>query len=66
MAIEYTMRAVCDGCGAEIEPVTQIKVSEIHHIRWTWQRKWKSSGIMQGLPNRYGKYKLYCAKCAGN
>lgn len=65
MAIEYTMRAACDKCGCEIEPLKVVKVGEIDNTRWDWRRKWKAEGVMEGLPNRYGKYKLYCAKCAG-
>lgn len=65
MAIEYTMRAVCDGCQREVEVRTVVKKSNIDSIRWNWSRKWKEEGVMEGLPNRYGKRKLYCAKCAG-
>jgi hypothetical protein len=66
MAIEYTIKATCDKCGAEIEPQTSVKKGNIECARWEWQRKWKQTGIMQGLPNRYGKYKLYCRHCAGS
>lgn len=66
MAIEYTIKAVCDKCGAEIEPQTPVKKGDIESTRWEWQRRWKKTGIMQGLPNRYGKYKLYCRTCAGS
>jgi hypothetical protein len=65
MSIEYTMRAVCDQCGTEIEPPTPVKKTDIDSLRWDWQHKWKRSGVMQGLPNNHGKYKLYCAECAG-
>ncbi len=65
MAIEYTMRAVCDQCGREIEPATKVKKSKIDSKRWEWERSWEAKGHMQGLPNLYGKRKLWCMKYAG-
>jgi hypothetical protein len=64
MAIEYTIRAICDKCGKEIEPQTTVKKGDIEATRWKWQRKWKKTGVLQGPPSRYGKYKLYCSQCA--
>lgn len=65
MGIEYTMRAACDECGVEIEPAKKVLVSNIKSQRWEWEMSWESKQIMLGLPNRYGKRKLWCAKCAG-
>ena len=64
--IEYHMRAVCDKCKTEIEPMTQVKFTYINSQRWDWKLKWKKLGVMLGLPNRFGKRYLYCSKCAGS
>ena len=66
MPIEYAMMAKCDQCGEVIEPAVKVLPSQINSQRWEWQRKWKEEGTMQGLPNLYGKKKLYCANCAGS
>lgn len=67
MAIEYTIRAVCDKCGGEIRPAKSTTVkSALETIRWCWKREWQREGVMQGLPNMAGKFKLYCARCAGS
>lgn len=34
MAIEYTMTATCDKCGAMIEPPTDVKQSQLDLTRW--------------------------------
>lgn len=65
MAIEYTIKAVCDRCKATIEPQMPVKKTDIDCQRWEWERKWSKQGVMLGLPSRYGKRKLYCAACAG-
>jgi len=65
MAIKYTMTAICDRCGKEVEPPTDVRPSEIDCTRWRWKDKWKKSGVMRGLKPKYGQAKLYCAKCAG-
>lgn len=65
MAIEYTMSAKCDQCGALIEPATVVRKSEINSTRWEWLRKWAARGVMLGLPSLRGQPKLYCERCAG-
>lgn len=65
MSIKYSMVATCDGCSAEINRNDDAKITEIDSVRWDWKQDWKAKGIMQGLPNLYGKKKLFCATCAG-
>lgn len=67
MAIEYYMRAACDKCGREIEPMTKQKGrADIDPQRWEWADKWRDEGVMRGLAPRMRQAKLYCAKCAGS
>lgn len=65
MAIEYTMRAVCDKCHREIETPVIVRKCDIDLTRWRWKDKWKKEGTMRGLQPKFGQAKLYCAKCAG-
>lgn len=65
MSIEYLMRAICDKCGAEIEPLQVVKATEMGCTRWRWYAQWKERSIMRGEPNLFGKAKLYCKNCAG-
>ena len=64
--IEYYMRAVCDKCKQEIEPTTKVLPSKIIGLKCTWKHEWKKRGVMVGLPSRFGKFRLYCEKCAGS
>ena len=32
--------------------------------QWKWERKHTKAGVMLGLPNRYGKYSIFCQPCA--
>ena len=65
MSFEYQIKMTCDRCGTEIETWTPAKSYEkIKVLRWDWKRKHKESGVMLGLPNRYGKYTIYCQECA--
>jgi len=65
MGIEYQVRMVCDRCGKIIEPwIPQSSFEKIRHLRWDWKRKHSETGVMIGLPNRYGKYSIYCQPCA--
>ena len=66
MALEYLMRMRCDRCGDEIEPLTQVKSTHINPTRWAWFDKWKSKGVMIGLPNMRGKYSSFALgmRCA--
>jgi len=66
MAIEYTMRAVCDQCGAIIEPSVRVAKAGIDNKRWEWRDKWKKCGVMRGLQPKLRQAKLYCARCAGS
>lgn len=66
MAIEYYLRAVCDQCGKEIEPMTKVRgEADCKLQRWSWRDKWAGTGIMRGLQPMGRQAKLYCADCAG-
>ena len=30
--------------------------------KWKWKRKHAKAGVMLGLPNRYGKYSIFCSR----
>jgi hypothetical protein len=64
MAIEYSMRAVCDKCGSIIEPPVSVTKGHFDSVRWSWLAKWKTSGVMVGLQPKLRQAKLYCHKCA--
>ena len=66
MSFEYQMRMVCDRCGKVIEPWTGA--ASLDKLKWNlkheWTRKHAKGGVMLGLPNRHGKYSIYCQPCA--
>jgi hypothetical protein len=66
MSFEYKMRMVCDRCGKVIEPWTPA--GSLDKLKWDVKHRWTSkhekTGVMLGLPNRYGKYSIYCQPCA--
>ena len=66
MGFEYQVRMTCDRCGKTIEPWTHVKSVEAikWDAKWKWKRKHEKTGVMLGLPNRYGKYSIYCQPCA--
>lgn len=66
MAIEYTIKAVCDQCGFVIEPETKVAKGKLDSMRWTWENKWKNTGVMRGLQPKFRQAKLFCSKCAGS
>jgi hypothetical protein len=73
MAWRFTLEAQCDKCFVSLVPENlsraceNIKtVSNLQTLRWCIQRQWQRDGVMQGMPNLFGKKKMYCRKCAGN
>ena len=66
MGFEYQMRMTCDRCGKEIEPWTGAV--SLGRLKWdvkhAWTRKHNKTGVMLGLPSRYGKYSIFCQPCA--
>lgn len=66
MGFEYQMRMICDRCHKEIEPWTAAQ--SLDKLKWdlkcAWTHKHKKAGAMFGLPNRYGKYSIFCQPCA--
>ena len=66
MPIEYSVRATCDKCGAEIRPLFRDRSKYAIEVKVRcWRREWTAEGVMEGLRNLAGRAKLYCAKCAG-
>jgi hypothetical protein len=62
MSIQYTMTALCDGCGAVLE-YAPVNVGEIDATRWAWRDKWKKEGILS-VERVRRQTKLYYKQCA--
>ncbi len=63
MAIEYTMRALCDGCKRTIEDKVEVNFSDIMTTRWKWERRWHGDGVL--IRRRFkGTTIIMCKNCA--